>query len=122
MDKHMVRDSSGAVDVLASATAYAESLTAWCAEHEVGSDLIEAAVETVFDRHDGKLLPVPALLSFAVTELGATPEQHKTLTERVRAYVKGQTATGRLEVGKGKGGGCSRLAKPGEPIPAKTAK
>jgi hypothetical protein len=122
MDKHMVRDATGSVDVLASATKYAEALSAWCTEHEVDSDTIEGAVEAVFDRHDGKRMPVPALLSMAVTELGASPEQHKALTARVQAYVKGQTAAGRLEVGKGPKGGVARLAKPGEPIPAKEPK
>lgn len=120
MDKFTVRDASGCVDIIASATKYAEALSVWAAQNEVSSDTIEGAVEAVFDRFDGKRLPMPALLSMAVTELGATPEQHKSLTARVHAYVKGQTAAGRLEVGKGPKGGCSRVARPGEPIPAKT--
>ncbi len=120
MDKFTVRDASGSVDVIASATKYAEALSAWVTENEVSADTIEAAVEAVFDRFDGKRLPMPALLSMTVTELGATPEQHKSLTARVHAYVKGQTAAGRLEVGKGPKGGCGRLARPGEPVPAKS--
>ena len=121
MDKFTVRDSSGSVDVAASANAYATALTKWCAENEVASDTIEMAVEAVFDRHPGRL-PMPALLSAAVNELGATPAQFKTLTDRVHSYVSGQAKTGRLEIGKGKGGGVSRLARPGEPIPVKPAK
>ncbi len=119
MDKFTKRDASGSVDVVASATAYAEALQKWVADNEVASDTIEGAVEAVFDRFDGKRLPVPALVAMSVSELGATPEQHKALTTRVQAYVKGQKEAGRLDVGKGKGGGVTRLARPGEPIPAK---
>lgn len=122
MDKFMKRDATGAVDVLASAEAYALALQAWVVENEVGSETIEAAVETVFDRFDGKRLPMPSLLSMAVVELGATPEQHKAMTNRVHEYVKGQTTAGRLEVGKGPQGGVLRRAKPGEEIPAKEEK
>ena len=124
MDKFTKRGSDGSVDVSASAKAYAEALTKWCAENEVASDTIENAVETVFDRFPGARLPMPALLSLSVQELGATPEQHKTLTDRVHAYVIGQCAknTGRIDIGKGKGGGVSRLAKPGQAVPARPAK
>lgn len=121
MDKYTVRDSSGAVDVAASANAYATALSTWCAANEVDSDTIELAVEAAFDAHPGRL-PMPALLSAAVNELGSTPAQFKTLTARVHDYVGGQAKLGRLEIGKGKGGGVSRLARPGEPIPVKPAK
>jgi hypothetical protein len=121
MDKFTVRGTDGSVDVAASANAYALALTKWVAENEIASDTIELAVEAAFDRHPGRL-PMPALLGAAVNELGASPAQFKSLTERVHAYVKGQATTGRLEIGRGKGGGVIRLALPGQPIPAKPAK
>lgn len=120
MDKYMVRGTDGSVDVAASANAYALALTKWVAENEVPATDIETAVEAVFDQH--KKLPMPALLSAAVNELGSTPAQFKALTERCGAYVRGQAALGRLEIAKGKGGGVSRLALPGQPIPVKPAK
>lgn len=121
MDKYTVRNTDGSVDVAASANAYALALANWVAENEVPATDIEAAVEAVFDQHTGKL-PMPALLNAAVNELGATPAQFKALTERCHAYVRGQALTGRLEISKGKGGGVSRLALPGQPIPVKPAK
>jgi hypothetical protein len=123
MDKYTVRGTDGAVDVAASANAYAVALTKWAAENEVASETIESAVESVFDCYSGRL-PMPALLSMAVNELGGTPDQHRVLTDRVHAYVKGQCAdnTGRIDIGKGKGGGVLRLARPGEEIPARVAK
>ncbi len=121
MDKFTRRGTDGSVDVAASANAYAKALTEWAAQNEIPSAEIESAVEAVFDSHEGRL-PMPALLSFAVQELSSDPNQFKTLTERVHAYVKGQSETGRLNIGKGKGGGVARVARPGEPIPAPVAK
>jgi hypothetical protein len=121
MDKFTRRGTDGSVDVAASANAYAKALTEWAALNEIPSADIEAAVEAVFDSHEGRL-PMPALLSFAVQELSSEPNQFKTLTDRVHAYVKGQAEVGRLNIGKGKGGGVARLALPGEPIPAPVAK
>jgi hypothetical protein len=121
MDKFVVRSTDGSVDVAASANAYALTLTKWVAENEVPVTDIEAAVESVFDQHSGKL-PMPALLNAAVNELGATPTQFKALTERCVAYIRGQATLGRLEITKGKGGGVSRIALPGQPIPVKPAK
>lgn len=121
MDKFTRRGTDGSVDVAASANAYAKALTEWAAQNEIPSAEIETAVEAVFDAHEGRL-PMPALVSFAVQELSAAPEQFKTLSDRVHAYVKGQAEVGRLNIGKGKGGGVARLARPGEPIPAPVAK
>jgi hypothetical protein len=124
MDKYTKRGTDGSVDVAASASAYAKALTEWAAKNEIPSENIENAVEAAFDRFDGQTQPMPALIAFALQELNAEPAQHKTLTNRVHAYVTGQSAknTGRLEITKGVGGGVTRLARPGEPIPARTAK
>jgi hypothetical protein len=119
MDKFTQRGADGAVDVAESAKAYAKALTEWAAQNETPTDTIEAAVEAVFDRFDGRIA-MPALVGLALQELKATPDQHKTLSTRVRAYIKGQNAenTGRLDIMKGVGGGVARLALPGQPVPA----
>lgn len=119
MDKFTQRGADGAVDVAESAKAYAKALTEWAAQNETPTDTIEAAVEAVFDRFDGRIA-MPALVGLALQELKATPDQHKTLSTRVRAYIKGQNAenTGRLDIMKGVGGGVARLARPGQPVPA----
>lgn len=121
MDKHTQFNSLGEADVAASANAYAKALTAWKTNHEIPSERIETAVETVLDRTNGKI-PMPALVNFAVNELSSDPSQFKGLSQRVHAYVTGQKDVGRLTVTNGKGGGVLRLARPGQPIPAKAAK
>ncbi len=123
MDKFTMRGADGSVDVAASANAYAKALTEWATQNETPSETIETAVESVFDSFDGRIA-MPALIGLALQELGATPEQHKALTNRVRAYVRGQSAdnTGRLDIQKGVNGGVARLARPGQPVPARATK
>jgi hypothetical protein len=128
MDKFTVTGEDGSVDVTASAAAYAKALTDWKATNEVPTETIEMAVEAVFDRFPSQRLSMPSLLSMSVHELGATPDQHKALTARVHAYVKGQCGldtaknTGRVDIAIGKGGGVLRLSLPGQPVPARPAK
>jgi hypothetical protein len=121
MDKHTKFNTLGEVDVAASTNAYAVALTQWKQTHEIPTERIETAVETVFDRSNGKI-PMPALVNFAVNELSNDPAAFKGLASRVHAYVTGQKVAGRITVTNGKGGGVTRLARPGEPIPAPVAK
>lgn len=121
MDKYTQFNSLGEADVAASANAYAKALTQWKLDHEIPSSRIESAVETVFDRTNGKI-PMPALVNFAVNEISNDPNQFKGLAARVHAYLTGQKQTkentqGRLLVTNGKNGGVQRLARPGQPIP-----
>jgi hypothetical protein len=110
MDKFTKRGTDGSIDIAASANAYAKALTEWSAQHEVPAEQIEVAVNTVLDRHTGKNIPMPALLSLASVEMSATAETFKVLSDRIHAYVTGQTKAGLLFVTKGKGGGVSRTA------------
>ena len=109
MDKYTQRGTDGSIDVAASANAYAKALTEWSALNEIPAEQITEAVNSVLDLHPGRI-PMPALLSITVQQLGATPENFKVLSDRVHAYVTGQTKAGLLFVIKGKGGGVSRSA------------
>jgi len=109
MDKYTQRGTDGSIDVAASANAYAKALTEWSAENEVPAEQIVEAVNAVLDLHPGRI-PMPALLSLAVQKMGATPETFKVLSDRVHAYVTGQTKANLLFVVKGKGGGVSKEA------------
>jgi hypothetical protein len=117
MDKHTRRGTDGSIDVQASAQAYAKALTDWAAENEIPAEQIESAVNAVLDTHTAGRIPMPALLSLASQELGATPQTFKVLTDRVHAYVTGQVEAKRLFVVKGKGGGVTREA----PVAKKSA-
>lgn len=110
MDKFTKRGTDGSVDVAASANAYAAALTEWCAANEMDAEEIAGAVNAVLDRHPGRRIAMPALLSLAAQELGATPETFKVLSDRIHAYVTGQASAKLLFVTKGKGGGVGREA------------
>lgn len=120
--RFIVRGSDGSIDVTASSAKFATALTEF-AKGEVPADTIELAVETVFDRYPAGLT-MPALIHYSVTQLEASSEQYRALSDRVHSYVTGQFASGkgRLDIAKGKGGGVKRLACPGEPIPARAEK
>jgi|GEM_PF-5713752 hypothetical protein len=109
MDKFTVRDASGAVDVLASATKYAEALQVWVSQNEADPQHLTDVVNAVFDRYNGQTLPMPALVSQAVSDLGATPAEYAAFSKRVHAHIRGMAGEGgSLTIAKGKGGGVSR--------------
>lgn len=114
MDKFTVRDLSGAVDVIASATKYAEALQDWVSQNEADPQHLTDVVNAVFDRFSGQTLPMPALVSLSVADLGATPTEHMAVSKRVHAHIQGMAGKGgSLTITKGKGGGVSRKAVEG---------
>lgn len=109
MDKFTVRDSNGTVDVVASATAYAEALSAWVAENEADTQQLTDMVNACFDNAGGKTLSMPYLVSQVVSGLGVSPAEHKATTKRVHEHVRCMAGEGgALVIAKGKGGGVSR--------------
>ncbi len=130
MDKFTRLGSDGSADLDLSAAAYRAALADWKVENETPVETIETAVEAVFDQFPSDRLPMPALVSAAVSSLGVAPAQHGALTKRIHAYIVGQAdrdpetkaCRGRLDIGKGKGGGVLRLATPGQSIPARPSK
>ena len=99
--------------MVASATAYAEALTAWVAENEADTQRLTDMVNSVFDSAGGKTLPMPFLVSQAVAGLGATPQEHAAVTKRVHGHVRCMAGEGgTLVISKGKGGGVSRKSAP----------
>lgn len=113
MDKFTVRDSNGSVDVAVSLASYSKALNNWVSVNETPVEVIERAVEAVFDSNSSRL-PTPFLASLAVQGMNVDPERFQSLTNRVTTYIRGQVASGRLDSIKGKGGGITRLAVPGK--------
>ena len=118
MDKFTVRDVSGAVDVIASAAAYATALQAWVLENETDSQRLTDLVSKIFDQFAGKTLPVPAVVALVVNELGVSPADHKKMTVRVHKHIQAMASTdGPLVITKGKNGGiCRKLVEDAVPV------
>lgn len=110
MDKHTIRDNTtGQIDIAASANNYAKALSLWISQNEIESEKIETAVNAVMDRFPEKLL-MPMLVSLSVQEISEDPNQYKPLEKQVRAYIKAQQEAGKIEVKKGPGSGIKRIA------------
>lgn len=123
MDKYTVLGVDGSVDVAASVASYSQALSSWVSQNEVPVERIESAVEAVFDTHPSRIL-LDTLVSYAAHNFGANPDNFTSVCNRIRSYVRSQCAnnTGRIDIVGGKGGGVSRLARPGEPVPARTSR
>lgn len=122
MDKFVVYDATtGETDVAATVAAYATALTSWKSTNELPTSQVEAAVEAAFDSSEGERTLMPLLVNSAIVVLNVQPDNYNAAEAQVRRYITGQAKTGRLSVVRRKGGGVSRLARPGEPLPvAKT--
>lgn len=113
MDKYTVRSSvDGSVDVNATLAAYGNALTTWISTNEIGTSEIRDAVDAAFSSHPaGTRMTIPVLVSEAMKNLDCNHTQFNAVSERIRAYVRGQD---RFHSLKGKGGGVTRLYLEGE--------
>lgn len=109
MDKHTVLNAMGEVDVTASVAAYEASLVKWVQENEIPSDSISTAVNAVLDRFPTKRVSINMLSGLAFAEMALDPALHRSVTQRIEGYIRGQVKTGALESVKGKGGGIGRV-------------
>jgi len=118
-NKYIVRGTDGSIDITSSVNQFATQL-ATLSQAEVSTDSIAEAVDSVYDGQEaGKRLPMAALVSLATTELSPEADKISAVQKRVHSWVRAQA---RFSIAKGVGGGVSRLALEGEPIPAKVAK
>lgn len=116
----VVRSVSGAIDHEASIGAFATKLLQLEAQLEQEEKDIGAAVHALFDEWKGARLNVPFILSSVVRTLGATPEDHKSMSTKVHKYLQNRSQGKALpdggwerpnslfHIGLGKGGGVSR--------------
>lgn len=115
MKEYVVRRSeTGSVDVDATIAKFAGELQSYLNGVETLSDSIGVAVEQVFDAHKGASIPLPALVSIALTALGVSPTNFTEMSEAVADYVRSHKDV--YQMSKGKGGGVRRIAD----IPPKT--
>ncbi len=119
----------GRIDIEASVQAFRAAALRRQAELETEQTEIASAVESLFDSHLGKAIPMPVLGSMVAQALNAQPENFKVLSERALDYVRANSqerkaADGTVTqhpdsafvIGKGKNGGCYRRAD--RPAPA----
>lgn len=111
MNEFLVRGSDGTVDVDATTLKFRGALEVYIAERETENALIAAAVSEVFDQFKGANINMPALTSYALQRLNATPSNFMALSERIQEYVRENAGEGGIyKIAKGKGGGVRRVA------------
>lgn len=102
----LTRNENGTINIDATLDAAYTHLAALIEkEAEVGRD-VSASVHAVFDEHLGKTIPMPALASLALSNMGTSPENFVEMDKAVRAYVRNAPE---FEVNKGKNGGVVRV-------------
>jgi hypothetical protein len=106
MDKYSIVGEDGLVDVVASAANYSAAVISWKESNEIPSETIAMAMGAVFEKK-GARMHVPQLIQYTVGEIGATSDNFKPLTARVKAFVKAQVSAGKLFVKPGATGGIS---------------
>ena len=120
ISNYAVRSDEGGIDHEATLAKFAGDLLAFEVEQEAEASTIGAAVHALFDQFKGARLNMPYLTGEVLRRLNATPENYKTLTEKVQNFVRNQAQGESLEdgsveypgstfiIGKGKGGGVAR--------------
>lgn len=116
---YTVRNSDGTINHEATLAKFAGDLLRYEAEREMEREVIAGAVHALFDRHLGKRMTTPFVVSEALKSLNAQPENYKALTEKVQEFLR---TTPEFHTGKGKGGGVARLADLTDEQRAKIAK
>jgi len=119
LSQYAVR-TDGSIDIQATLDKFETDLETFAALQAADEEKVAEAVHTVFDQNKGARINMPYLVGQALPLLGVTSATHKSLTERVQAYVRGN-ADGKganlFSIEKGKGGGCARTAD----LPAESA-
>lgn len=107
----LVRGVDGSVDVEASVEAAREQILTFIAEREEQDTKIGEVVHGIFDKYRGSVIPMPALTSLVLQQLGASPETFKVLGEKVAEYLRGNAGEqgfSTFAISRGRGGGVKR--------------
>lgn len=102
---------NGVVDMDASLAAAKTALDKFVLDKETEETSINDAVHAVFDTYVGTAIPMPALVSLVLTNLGSDPESYKTLGAKVTSFVRdrsGEKGSSVFSINKGRGGGVKR--------------
>lgn len=100
--------ATGSIDYKKSAENLIGDLQSYEAVLDATGEKVEAAILAVFAKHKGVNLNKPALTSFAMTELGATPENYSVYQEGINSFLKanvGDRGAAPIGMRKGIGGG-----------------
>lgn len=109
---YVVRNADGSIDVQQTHVKFTSDLNKFLQMEKADSEVIAKAVEKVWqDNPDQKTLPMGAVVHYAMQNLEYSPEAFNDLSERVANFIRSKPAI--YKIGKGKGGGVSRVVHEG---------
>lgn len=113
MKQYIVCEESGAVDIEASVEAFRFALLAHVERNNLNNEVVEVAVNAVFDRFPGARLNSAFVQRNAINEIAKasgelSPEAESKYSKAILAYLEQP----QFEAKRGKAGGIIRLAKP----------
>ena len=113
LNTYAVRANDGSIDLDATVSKFEGDVSTYVALQAADQEKVAEAVATVFDTNMGTNINMPFLVSQALPLLGVSASTHKSLSERVLAYVR-SNADGKgsnlFSIVKGIHGGVKRLS------------
>lgn len=109
---YVVRGSDGSISHEETIAKFAKDLANYTAQRELEADTIGVVVHGLFNQYLGRRLSTDYVVSEALKSLQATPDNFKTLTMRIKEYIKSSPDFDTL---KGPGNGVGRICD----LPAK---
>lgn len=106
----LVKDSKGLIDEAASTATFTKALASLKVQRELEDGQIAKAVAAVFDKYKGASINLPGLCTYALMELGATPDNYNDMNEKIAEYVRANSDQGAVKDPKDK----TKILKPAE--------
>lgn len=111
LSTYAVKSSDGSIDTAQTLAKFSADLDTFVSLQAADTEAVAQAVSDTFDANLGVRINMPYLVSQCLPRLGVTSATHKSLTERVQAYVR-SNADGKgldlFSIEKGKNGGVAR--------------
>lgn len=111
LSTYAVKHTDGSIDTAGTLAKFSSDLDTFVSLQAADTEAVAQAVSDTFDANKGVRINMPYLVNQALPLLGVTSATHKSLTERVQAYVR-SNADGKgadlFSIEKGKNGGCAR--------------
>lgn len=111
LKSYIRRDSTGQIDIDASAQAFSQDLQEWVLE-QTDNDVYAEVVQRVFkENKKAKVIPIPTLIVFAMRYITCEPSNWKKHAKGLKTYIGNAIAQGKLASTRGRYGGISRVKK-----------
>ena len=112
INSYSVRFSDGSIDHDATCEKFASDLLRFEELKDAENQVLAGHVHALFEQFKGARLNMPYLTGEILRRLNATPENYKTLSDKIQNWVRanseGENAA--FIISRGKGGGVARRA------------